>query len=223
MMTDNIVLYYMKNLSNVDRIKIFMVACLLRFNKKTNDKEYIKTMKVLDKQSFDVTSVPNIEAILDKLNEFDDKLPYEITVLMYLKNKKRNEMIDICRDHYGVDIVELDKHIDKSLMIAKSYSYMTVMKGFKDEKAQETHNHIVRTEVLNRLLSLREYFDINTLKKLEVKLIKYKDAKKMSADELCNYYNSTIKTILRNIIYQSKEYYKYKRLQRDIRKFLNKY
>lgn len=213
----------MKNLSNVDRIKIFMVACLLRFNKKTSNNEYIKTVKALDKQNFDITTVPNIESILDKLGEFEEKDSYEITILIYLKNKKRNEIIDICNEHYGIDVSELDKHIDKSLMIAKSFTQLYVCNSFTDEKRKETHDHIVRTEAIDRLFMLREHFTLDTLRKLNVKLMKYKDVLEMSVDELCGYYNNTIRTILRNIIFQSKEYDKYKRLQRDIRAFLSKY
>lgn len=205
--------------STVDKIKIFTMVYFSHKNKKTTSKEYIDTMKELDAINFDITLVPDVSKMINNIDKSKNLKSYEITMLIFLKNKTKKLLVNISKKYYNTEIENLEKLLKHKIFIMNAFTKIYICDMFNSTSSQMGYYNSTRTELINRLDQLRDFFSIDALVKFGIKKITYNEIVNMNLDELCNYYNDTISTILSGVILQYRQCGAYREILYNITKF----
>jgi hypothetical protein len=195
-MTDN-------NLRSEKLIKVFYVIFVLTISKKISEDNYIYLLHKLTGVGFRITSVSCIENIIFYLDSRGFKYSYMITILLYLKDDIFISVSNICDNYIEMKCyVYEDKTVSNTDVIIRSKDLMrkkqNVLRSFAKlyppSKTELVNSHF-SDDLINRLFQLRNIFDLDILKFMDIKLVPYKQVKEMNLVDLTGYYLSCINGI----------------------------
>ena len=201
-------------------IKLFYVIFLLNISNKISESNYVHVLHQLNHLGFEPTHISDVENMIFYLENKGFKQSYVMTMLLYLKNDIFDSIKDLennydklceninCDDsNKKIDrIISIKEFLKNRVMIIKAFSKLCpppkdeiVMKNMKPILSKATirlcFNTELKEELINRLFQIRNHFDLDILKYMDVELKMYKEVKDMDVLMLTKYYMSCISTI----------------------------
>lgn len=184
-------------------IKVFYVIFILNISKKISEDNYIYLLNKLTCVGFRLTSISCVENIIFYLDTRGFKYSYMITMLIYLKDDIFISVSNIC-DNYkdlkyyvykDATISNIDAIIRSKDLLREKYNVLrSFCKLYAPSKTESFNSHF-NEDLINRLFQLRNIFDLDILKFMDIKLVMYKQVKDMNIVELTTYYMSCVNGI----------------------------
>jgi len=197
-------------------LKLYQSFYLLNINRTISEDVYIKILYALEKNGLLLKMIPNIENMIFYLNTIKLNESYRISILFYFKSN-----ITIMMNKVLLNYSKLNRLVNKNknnlsythkITIAKEYlqNRLNIIKSFikisstnRDEninklvinKHKVYFNTLFKTELINRLKTLKKYYELDVLRFVGVKIKSYDDVCNMTISELRKYYISCINNI----------------------------
>jgi hypothetical protein len=176
---------------------------VLNISKKISEDNYIYLLNKLTCVGFSLTNISGVENIIFYLNTKGFKYSYMITLLIYLKDDIFVSISNICDNYKDMKcyaykdgtVSNIDVIIrSKDLMREKYGVLRSFCKLYPPSKTESFNSHF-NEDLINRLFQLRNIFDLDILKFMDIKLVTYKQVKDMSIVDLTTYYLSCVNRI----------------------------
>lgn len=205
--------------------KIFYIIYILVVFKKIKESNYIYILHQLDCIGFNLVEISDVEEMIFYLNKTGLRQSYIMSMLLYLKGDIFATMTDIRSNYSELDtfmrtrvdsdrktdhIIKIKDFIGHKYMVIRSFSRLgpppsdeminrQVKPSMTRSFIMDRFNLTLQNEIVRRLFQLRESFDLDVLRYIEVRLITYDDVMKMSVVKLARYYMECIDTIKKGL------------------------
>ena len=199
--------------TNDEKHKIFNIVyklCKIKNIDTYGNFNFFITMNDLKLDGFNITKIKKFKKLLKFFREKKMESHYNLLILLNLKFKIIEDIFTLNEEQYNNvpeclinDIITNEKkNLDNQLFVLKSFTPLYYQPPinvnvniFNDKKKNNNYEVILRTEIINRMIELINYFTIEILSKFGVEKITVNYALKMNIVELCYYYNETIDII----------------------------
>lgn len=190
----------------MSEIKIFYHVYVSLIKLKISQATYIAFLNTMIENKFDVVKIQDIKKMVMVLNTNNLIIAYQYTLLNMVHSELKNRLDKFIKIMLNSNLKhihnnDINNTINNILLYINSFAGKFTIKPSDSQTTQNKYNVMEmwelenKTEMINRLILLVDYFDISIIQHIGIDIVSYDDVLNYDCKYLQKYYNSVIKKI----------------------------